>query len=397
LPGRSSDLIGEATAATGNPVGLPAAEAAVEACNSECGQASVALSALADGEASGAVVLPLGRLVVVLAATVVFSHGGLSASLLVAGVFFVCLQRSFAVTLVGLGPAAAAMSGAIIGLLAMLPLTLWSTAWGIGPLALAGTALGICLVVPPVDHLLRQRIGRRSVVVVVDAVGLAEFYERELRRMPPREVTLTWLATLPHVRPRVLPEIPKRAFDIVVAVVGLLLTAPLWILVVAATVRTRRSLFFHQQRVGKGGELFTMYKIRTMGLDAEPLGQAVWAGRSDPRVRCTGRFLRKTHLDELPQLWNVLRGEMSIVGPRPERPELVTMLEVSIPHWAQRQLVRPGITGWAQVRQGYSGDHDGSEEKLSYDLWYVRHRTLLLDLAICLRTFPRMVLGATTR
>jgi lipopolysaccharide/colanic/teichoic acid biosynthesis glycosyltransferase len=140
-----------------------------------------------------------------------------------------------------------------------------------------------------------------------------------------------------------------------------------------------------------------MYKLRSMGVDAEPEGQALWAQASDPRVTVRGRLLRETRLDELPQLWNVLKGDMSIVGPRPERPEFEPMLEDAIPHWRRRQLVKPGITGWAQVCQGYADDCDASEQKLSYDLWYVRHRNLLLDVAICLRTLPTVALRSGAR
>jgi lipopolysaccharide/colanic/teichoic acid biosynthesis glycosyltransferase len=153
-------------------------------------------------------------------------------------------------------------------------------------------------------------------------------------------------------------------------------------------------LFFRQARVGQCGRLFTMYKFRTMRLDAEPLGVAVWSKPSDPRVGFGGRFLRRTHIDEIPQFWNVLKGDMSIVGPRPERPELTPMLEEAIPHWTSRQVVKPGMTGLAQVLQGYAENRDESEQKLSYDLWYIRHRNLLLDLAICLWTIPSLVLRA---
>jgi lipopolysaccharide/colanic/teichoic acid biosynthesis glycosyltransferase len=133
-----------------------------------------------------------------------------------------------------------------------------------------------------------------------------------------------------------------------------------------------------------------------MRADAEATG-AVWALERDPRITTTGRIMRKTRLDELPQLWNVLRGDMSIVGPRPERPEFVEELREAVPFWTRRHLVKPGITGWAQVRRGYTADASGTEEKLSYDLWYLRHRSLVVDLAICAKTFTTLVTGSGAR
>jgi lipopolysaccharide/colanic/teichoic acid biosynthesis glycosyltransferase len=129
-----------------------------------------------------------------------------------------------------------------------------------------------------------------------------------------------------------------------------------------------------------------MYKFRTMRPDAEQSGQAVWAQTRDPRVTAVGRIMRSVRLDEVPQLWNVIRGDMSIVGPRPERPEFLQFLEQKVPFWTHRQLIKPGITGWAQVRRGYTADAEGSIDKLSYDLWYLRHRSMIVDIAICLKT-----------
>jgi len=148
---------------------------------------------------------------------------------------------------------------------------------------------------------------------------------------------------------------------------------------------------YRQARVGESGRPFTMYKLRTMTRDAERPGQAVYAADIDTRVTRVGRFLRATHLDELPQLWNVVRGEMSMVGPRPERPEFIRMLEAAIPFWCRRLLIKPGITGWAQVRCGYARDTETSAEKLSYDFWYLRHRSLAVDVAVCVSTVLLML------
>jgi len=150
-------------------------------------------------------------------------------------------------------------------------------------------------------------------------------------------------------------------------------------------------IIYRQTRLGEGGRPFTIYKFRTMVVDAEASGQPEWATEGDKRVTPVGRVLRRAHLDEIPQLWNVLKGDMSIVGPRPERPEFVAMLEKEMPFWSRRLLIKPGVTGWAQVRSGYSADCASCADKLSYDLWYIRHRTLAVDLAVCVRTASLMV------
>ena len=143
---------------------------------------------------------------------------------------------------------------------------------------------------------------------------------------------------------------------------------------------------YTQQRLGEGGRPYGLVKFRTMRQDAEADGEAHWARTSDPRATKVGFFLRRAHLDEFPQFWNVLRGEMSLVGPRPERPELVVELEKQIPFYRARLLVKPGITGWAQVNYGKGASVEGSAEKLEYDLYYIKHRNLLMDLWILLRT-----------
>jgi lipopolysaccharide/colanic/teichoic acid biosynthesis glycosyltransferase len=201
----------------------------------------------------------------------------------------------------------------------------------------------------------------------------------------------------PRLRQRSCSQFSKRSFDVIVSLLGLLLTGPAWPLLALIVRNTPGALIFRQTRIGEGGKLFTIYKLRTMRLDAEPRGQAIWAQESDPRVTFVGRLLRDTRLDELPQLWNVLKGDMSIVGPRPERPELDASLAEAIPNWRHRLLVKPGITGWAQVCMGYAADRRGAEAKLSSDLWYIRHRSLMLDIWICLRTFPVLLFRSGAR
>ena len=226
---------------------------------------------------------------------------------------------------------------------------------------------------------------------------LPQFYEQAFGRVPVRRLTSAWFMSVLHLYQRPYTRFTKRTFDIVVALVGIALTAPLYPLIALLVKNTRGPLIFRQTRLGEGGKLFTIYKFRTMRDGAEEPGRPIWAEERDPRVTPLGRFLRKTRLDELPQLVNVVRGDMSIVGPRPERPEFVELLEEQVPFWTRRHLVKPGITGWAQVSCGYTADAEGTLEKLSYDLWYLRHRSLSVDLGICAKTIVALVSGSGAR
>lgn len=185
--------------------------------------------------------------------------------------------------------------------------------------------------------------------------------------------------------------------DYVAALLGLLALAVLIpIVALANRLFSPGPLFYRQQRVGKGGKPFTVLKFRSMCVDAEADGTAVWARKQDDRITPVGRWLRKSHLDELPQVWNMLKREMSMVGPRPERPEFVGRLARDIPYYRVRHSVRPGITGWAQVHHEYGDSVEGAQEKLEYDLYYVKHANPLLDAVILLRTVRR-VLGLQGR
>jgi exopolysaccharide biosynthesis polyprenyl glycosylphosphotransferase len=224
----------------------------------------------------------------------------------------------------------------------------------------------------------------------IRVANLAGFCEYALGRVPIEHIGPTWFMSLVHLRQRVYSRRSKRVFDIVASLVGIVLAAPV-LLVLAVLAKTTPGPVFHRQvRVGEGGRNFTVLKFRTMRCDAERSGPE-FACKDDPRITRAGRVLRKTHLDELPQLWNVFKGEMSMVGPRPERPEFIDMIEDTVPFWNRRVLVKPGITGWAQLLGDYASDHDGMTRKLSYDLWYLRHGSLLVDLAICLETFGLML------
>lgn len=181
-------------------------------------------------------------------------------------------------------------------------------------------------------------------------------------------------------------QLARRIVSTLTAAAGLLLFFPLFpFVVLAVRLSSPGPIFFRQTRVGMGGKNFTVYKFRTMRTDAEISG-AKWASKDDPRATRIGRFMRKTRLDEVPQLWNVLRGDMGFVGPRPERPEFVPWLSENIPYFDLRHMIRPGLTGWAQVRYGYGSTLEEAREKLEYDLYYIKHMTLGLDLLIMFET-----------
>jgi lipopolysaccharide/colanic/teichoic acid biosynthesis glycosyltransferase len=182
----------------------------------------------------------------------------------------------------------------------------------------------------------------------------------------------------------------------VVACTALLVFLPLILLICLALRISGGPVLYRQTRSGEGGKPFQVVKFRTMVRDAET-GVAVYASASDPRVTRVGRILRRTRWDELPQFWNVLRGEMSVVGPRPERPEHVSLLEREVPYWNRRLLLKPGITGWAQIHLGYTDNVSGAASKLSYDLYYLKHRSLSFDVLILIATLRLLLTGRGAR
>jgi exopolysaccharide biosynthesis polyprenyl glycosylphosphotransferase len=228
-------------------------------------------------------------------------------------------------------------------------------------------------------------------------VQLTEFYEYAFGRVPIEDLPHDWFMSVLHLYQRRYSRGVKRALDLVGASALLLLTLPLFPLLALFVHQTEGPIILRQLRLGEHGELFTIYKFRTMRADAEPSGQAVWAVEHDPRLTRTGGVMRRLRLDELPQLWNVFRGEMSLVGPRPERPEFLSELSQHLPYWTRRHLIKPGLTGWAQVRQGYTASADETATTLSYDFWYLRHRSLTVDLAILLRTLLVVMQGDRSR
>ncbi len=219
----------------------------------------------------------------------------------------------------------------------------------------------------------------------VDVVEMQPIYERLLRRVPIRHLSRDTASVLPGAGDNLSP-FAKRAVDVAAGVVGcavVLLLLP--VLAPAIWLDVERPILFRQQRVGLAGRPFQLVKFRTMRSDAERDGPQ-WAEKRDLRASGFGRFLRRFHIDELPQFWNVLKGEMSLVGPRPERREFTETLERAVPHYAERYAVRPGLTGWAQINYPYGRSTEDAATKLEYDLYYVKHRSLALDLLIASRT-----------
>ncbi len=179
----------------------------------------------------------------------------------------------------------------------------------------------------------------------------------------------------------------KRLFDIAVSGLILALTSPIILLTaLVVKIESKGPAFFRQRRVGLYGQTFEILKIRSMREDAEVGGIAVWAQKDDPRVTRVGSIIRKLRIDELPQAWTVLRGQMSLVGPRPERPQFVADLEARLPYYAERHVVKPGITGWAQINYPYGASIDDARQKLEYDLYYAKNYTPFLDIVILLQT-----------
>ncbi len=221
---------------------------------------------------------------------------------------------------------------------------------------------------------------------------LASVYEQYTGKIAVENLRPSWMIFGDGFRKSLTLSIVKRATDIVFALIGLVLAAPAMFAVwMALHFLSKGPVLYSQTRVGRGGVNFTIHKFRSMRVDAEAASGAVWSKKNDPRVTRIGKFLRRTRLDELPQLWNVLRGDMSIVGPRPERPKFVTELTEQIPFYGQRHVVRPGLTGWAQVRHQYGSTVDDAQEKLQYDLFYIKHLSVPFDVYIMLETLKTVV------
>ena len=227
-------------------------------------------------------------------------------------------------------------------------------------------------------------------IEIMDYVSLSEELAQEI---PLAHINDEWLMTAALNSSVVQVRKVKRAVDITVSALVLIPGIPLVLLSgLLIKLTSPGPVIYRQKRVGLGGEIYTLYKLRTMRTDAEAQG-AVWSGKQDARVTRVGYYLRKWRLDEIPQLFNVLKGEMSLVGPRPERPEFTDKLAAFIPFYNERHLVQPGLTGWAQVRFPYAASFEAAARKLQFDLYYIKNMGFLLDLAILLRTFKTIFVG----
>lgn len=291
---------------------------------------------------------------------------------------------------------------------------------GCVPQAGEATTFGSMNVLGSVDDLavtaIRERVNkivislseRRGVLPVRDILGCKlsgieivdalSFYEQITGKLLVEKMHPSWFIFSNGSRVTPFTRFTKRVFDLFFASAGLILIAPLLPLIaLAVKLDSPGPVFFRQVRVGKGEKNFVLYKFRTMCKDAEKGTGAVWARENDPRVTRVGKFLRTTRLDEVPQLFNVLRGDMSFVGPRPERPEFVSQLEEEIPYYANRHYVKPGATGWAQVKYPYGASVEDAVEKLCYDLYYIKNFSLVLDFMIILETVKVVVFGRGAR
>ena len=220
----------------------------------------------------------------------------------------------------------------------------------------------------------------------VKMIGANQLYEQLLGHVPIGTIDAAWFRYIMHPRFHAASPLSKRLLDITGSLaIGLLFAPAIIAGAIGIKLGDRGPILYRQRRVGENGREFQMLKLRSMSVDAEVNGPQ-WSKGEDARVTPVGRLLRRTHIDELPQLWNVLRGDMTLVGPRPERPELVAQIERQYPHYTRRHLVKPGIAGWAQLRCGYAGTNLGTAWKLCHDLYYVKHRSFLGDLLILFET-----------
>jgi sugar transferase (PEP-CTERM system associated) len=282
--------------------------------------------------------------------------------------------------------------------------------------AKVGTSLlnpGIVGTIEDIPAIVRGKSVDRVVVSLADARGtlpmdkllemklegvsfdhLASVYEEYTGKIAVENLRPSWLIFSDGFRKTRFLATTKRVMDVACAGVGLVLAAPL---MAAAALAVRFTspgpILYHQQRVGRNGHIFTVHKFRSMRQDAEAATGPVWASKNgDPRVTAIGGLLRRSRLDEVPQLWNVLKGDMSFVGPRPERPEFVSELTQQILFYGQRHIVRPGLTGWAQVRYTYGATTEDALQKLQYDLYYIKNLSIALDLFIIFETVKTVLL-----
>lgn len=234
----------------------------------------------------------------------------------------------------------------------------------------------------------------------IDVIDLVDFLERESGKIQVDLANPGWLIFSEGFQVSRYRRFSKRLLDLLFSSVLFFAGAPVMV-VVAIAIKLEDGLkapvLYRQRRVGQSGALFWVLKFRSMQVDAEPDGQPVWAEQNDPRVTKVGNFIRKFRIDELPQVFNVLLGSMSLVGPRPERPEFVSDLQEKVPYYGERLAVKPGVTGWAQLKYSYGASDEDALEKLQYDLYYVKNHSLLLDMMIILQTVEVVIWGKGAR
>lgn len=244
----------------------------------------------------------------------------------------------------------------------------------------------------PIDELLECKL--RGIRVI----ELSSFFERETGQVQISSLNASWMVLSDGFRQGYMRDVVKRIFDISVSLVLLTVSAPVMLLTaIAILLESGHPVLYRQERVGQGGRTFMILKFRSMRVDAETGGAPQWASANDRRVTAVGRVIRKLRIDELPQIFNVLGGQMSFVGPRPERPYFVEQLTQRIPYYNSRHSVKPGITGWAQVRYPYGASVEDAIEKLQYDLYYVKNHSLFLDLMILANTAQVVLWGKGAR
>ncbi|HEX4159694.1 MAG TPA: TIGR03013 family XrtA/PEP-CTERM system glycosyltransferase [Rhizomicrobium sp.] len=246
--------------------------------------------------------------------------------------------------------------------------------------------------VPPWGELAHCRVAGIRITDYLD------FFERESRRLCVDNLREDWIALSRGFEGSNSREWRRRSFDVLLALAGFVATAPvLLIVMLGIKLEDGGPVFYAQERIGFGGKPFVLYKLRSMRVDAERDGKPSWAAERDTRITGVGRIIRKLRIDELPQLWNVLRGDMSFIGPRPERPYFVNQFSQAIPFYDYRHVIRPGITGWAQVSFRYGASLEDTRQKLSYDLYYIKNRGVFLDCLILLKTFGVILRGEGAR
>jgi len=260
----------------------------------------------------------------------------------------------------------------------------------------------IDLVILTVSHFIKPETYRNLSEIKMSGIevfDLPGFCETVLGKIPVYHVSDSWFISEPilGVRKTIYNQKGKIIFDKLLSLLGLVLTAPLFLIIaIAIKMDSKGPVIYRQQRVGKDGRAFNLYKFRSMREDAEANG-AVWASPDDPRVTRVGYLIRRLRVDEIPQFWNVLKGDMSLVGPRPERPEFVKDLLRDIPYFSLRHVVAPGITGWAQVNYPYGASRQDAIEKLQYDIYYIKNLSPMLDLIILARTVRIVLFGRGAR